>query len=204
MDASVQRAGFGPVRFTLKDALEMVKHQILPEDISIELLYGQLVFRDRFDLVEGVITCGPRHRYVVCMLADLSMQINNSNRHLSSQFQLECSQWHVPIADAVILRGNLGSWKDNWPTAADAYSVIEVADSSYERDAGEKLFGYARAGIPQYIIINLRNRTAEVYTTPVQATGTYAPAQIVNESEMLQIRIGEAEFFSVPLANLLP
>jgi Uma2 family endonuclease len=82
--------------------------------------------------------------------------------------------------------------------------VIEVADSSYEKDAGEKLFGYARAGIPQYIIINLRNRTAEVYTNPDQASGTYAAPQIVSPQQSLPLRVGEAEFFAVSLVDLLP
>lgn len=201
---NVERAGLGPVRFTYADALEMVKHQILPEDISIELLNGQLVYRDRFDLMNGVVTCGPKHRYVVCLLADLAMQINNSHRRLASQFELECTKWHVPIADAVILRGCLESWRDHFPTATDAFCVVEVADSSYERDTGEKLFGYARAGIPQYVIINLRNRTAEVYTQPDLAAGTYSPPLIVAEGQSLSLKVGDAEFFTVPMVDLLP
>src|SRR4051812_36428933 len=80
--AMVQHAGFGPVRFTLDDALEMVRHQILPEDISIELLNGQLVYRDRFELVDGVIDLGPKHSYVISALADLGRQIISAKRHI--------------------------------------------------------------------------------------------------------------------------
>jgi hypothetical protein len=182
----------------------MVRHQILPEDISIELLNGRLVYRDRFDLVDGVVTGGQRHTYTVLALADLAKSLNNPNRYLSSQYQLECTKWHVPIADAVVTRGGFESWREQLPTAADAHCVVEVAYSSYERDSGEKLFGYAKAGVPQYIIMNLRNRTAEVYVDPDQAAGTYSPAEIVTEQQQLAIRVGDGEFFTVNLASLLP
>ncbi len=82
--------------------------------------------------------------------------------------------------------------------------MIEVADSSYERDSGFKLAGYARAGIPQYIIINLRNRTAEVYTKPDTAAGTYAAPVIITEKDALSVRVGESEMFEIRLEQLLP
>jgi len=104
----------------------------------------------------------------------------------------------------MVLRGPRIDYRGKRPTAADAFCVVEVADSSYEHDAGEKLFGYARAGIPQYIIINLRNRTAEVYTHPDQAAGTYPPALILSEGQELSLCVGETEFFSVPPNDLLP
>jgi hypothetical protein len=39
---------------------------------------------------------------------------------------------------------------------------MEVGDGSHERDAGEKLTGYARAGAARYTIPTLRNRTTEI------------------------------------------
>jgi hypothetical protein len=63
---------------------------------------------------------------------------------------------------------------------------------------------YVPAGVRQYIIINLRNRTAEVYTSPDVTTGTYPPAVVLGEADTLAIRVGEAEYFSVQLSQLLP
>lgn len=200
---NVQRAGYGDVRFTLDDVLEMVRHQIVPEDVSTELLNGQLVYRDQFDLVDGVVTSGPKHPLVVCLLADLGMRLNNGHRHLSSQCQLTCTPWHVPIPDALILTASLAEL-DDMPTAADALCVIEVAYSSYELDVGEKLSGYARAGIRQYVVINLRNFTAEVYEGPDVAAGTYPSPRIVAADGTLELRVADAGFFSVPLADVLP
>lgn len=200
----VQRMGYGPVRFTVSDALEMVEQGILPEDGTIELLDGSLVYRDRFDLRGSEIVEGAKHSYVIAALTQLASQINNDRRHLRIQSTLVCSDTHAPIPDGAILRGALGDYRNRLPKADDALCVIEVADSSYERDAAEKLAGYARAAVAQYVIVNLRNRTAEVYTDPDVSAGTYSGPQVVTERQILSLQVGDPDFFSIELAGLLP
>lgn len=196
--------GIGPVRFTIHDALQMVERGILPEDSTVELLEGELVYRDRFDLRGDQIVEGVRHNYVITALGDLQGRVNDGRRHLRTQSTLICSDTHAPIPAAVVLRGTLDDYRDRLPAAADAWCVIEVADSSYERDTGEKFAGYARAGVTQYIVVNLRNRTAEIYTNPDTAGGTYPAPQVVREAEVLGLRVGEGEVFSVTLSEVLP
>jgi hypothetical protein len=146
---------------------------------------------------------GKDHTKSVERLSNLRTQINDARRHVRSQQPLACSEIDQPEPDFMILRGTLDDYAD-LPAADDTFCVVEVADSSYERDSGEKLLGYARAGVRQYIILNLRNRTAEVYTNPDAAAGTYPPPQVVAEGESLSLRVGEAEHFAVHLADLLP
>jgi Uma2 family endonuclease len=196
--------GYGPVRFTVADALSMVAQGILPEDATIELLDGSLEYRDRFDLRGSEIVEGADHNYVVTALGELRSRINDARRHLRTQSTLVCSDAHAPVPDAVVLRGALADYRGRLPTAADAYCVIEVADSSYERDAGIKLAEYAKAGVPQYVIVNLRNRTAEVSANPDASVGTYPPPTVVGSEGSLALRIGEAEWFEVRLIDVLP
>ena len=203
-DPIVRLMGYGPVRFTLRDALGMVEQGILPEDSTVELLDGSLVYRDRFDLRGGEVVAGIKHDYVVTALSDLGAAMKDSRRHMRTQTTLVCGERHAPIPDAMILRGASADYRQRQPAAADAFCVVEVADSSYERNAGEKLAGYARAGVGQYVIINLRNRTAEVYTGPDPAAGTYPPPEVIPEGQSLSIRVGEGELFAVPLAEVLP
>lgn len=141
---------------------------------------------------------------MVATLAGFSDRVNTAARHLRTRSTLICAETHAPIPDAAILRGALNDYRGRLPTAADAWCVIEVTDASYGRDAGEKLEAYARAGVQQYVILNLRNRTAEVYLTPDRAAGTYPLPQIVAADQVLDLRVGEDEFFQVPLANVLP
>lgn len=200
----VQRMGWGPVTFTIDDALSMVAQGILPEDASIELLNGSLIYRDRFDLKGGEVVAGVQHDYVVTAISKLGNAVDNATRHIRAQTTLVCAKRHAPIPDAMILQGGLGAYRQDLPVAANAFCVIEVADSSYERDTGEKLVGYAEAGIPQYIVINLRNRTAEIYEGPDVVAKTYPPPHVLDEAQSIRLRIGEAEYFEVRLAEILP
>jgi Uma2 family endonuclease len=201
---AVRRLGYGPVRFTFSEALSMVEQGILPEDATIELLNGVLVYRDRFDLKGSEIVEGARHKYVVAALGDLNAVINSQNRHLRTQSTLVCSESHAPIPDCMVLRACRTDYRDRLPQAADALCVVEVADSSYERDAGEKLVAYRAAGIEQYVIINLRNRTAEVYSLVESLAATYPPMVVVKENEQLALRIGDHETHAFPLREILP
>ena len=191
------------VRFTREDAMVMLNAGVIPEDATTELLNGMIVLKDRSSLDEDPTMIGKGHRICVEKLSNLRSQINSPSRHVESQQPIVCSDTHVPEPDFLVVRGTLEEYSD-LPLAADAFCVIEVADSSYERDAGEKLVGYARAGVMQYIIINLRNRTAEVYGGPDAVAGTYPPPQIVAEIQALSIRVAEDEIYSTTLRDLLP
>jgi Uma2 family endonuclease len=146
---------------------------------------------------------GKDHVKVVERLSDLRVSINNSRRHVRSQQPLICTETHVPEPDFAVIRGTLDDYA-SLPDAADALCVVEVADASYERDAGEKLAGYARAGVTQYVIINLRHRTAEVYTSPNRAAGTYPPPQVIRQGQALQLRRDGDEFCTLELSRILP
>ena len=194
----------GPFRFTIRDVDAMVRMGIVPEDASVELLDGVLVHADRAKLGEDLLTVGDDHAKCVEQLSDLRTAINTDARHVRSQTPLLCGDSYAPQPDFFVVRGRLRDYASR-PTAADAFCVVEVADSSYERDAGVKLATYARAGVPQYVIVNLRNRTAEVYAGPDTAAGTYPPPTVIAADDVLGLRIGDdGETFAVRLADVLP
>lgn len=58
----------------------------------------------------------------------------------------------------------LGDYDTEHPTFA--HLIIEVAESSLKRDRGLKQRIYARAGIPEYWIVNTVERSIEVYRDP--------------------------------------
>jgi hypothetical protein len=189
-------------RFTRRDAETLVRIGIIPEDANTELLSGLIVLVDRSACHQDPTMIGQVHRKCVERLSALRKTIDTAARHVETQQPLVCTETHVPQPDFMVLRGTLESYAD-LPTAADAFCVVEVADSSYERDVGPKLTAYAQAGIAQYVVINLRNRTAELYTRPDATAGTYAGPQILRESDALPLRVGEADTFAVKLSDVL-
>ena len=190
-------------RFTRKDAESLVRLGIIPEDASTELLNGAIVLKDRADRGQDITMIGKDHRKAVERLSALRKRIDGARRHVESQQPLVCTETHVPEPDFMVLRGTLDDYAD-LPKAADAFCVLEVADASYERDTSEKLAGYARAGVTQYIILNLRTRTAEVYSMPDITAGTYPPPLIITADQSLSLRVGDGEMLDVPLRDMLP
>ncbi len=189
--------------FTRADAEAMIRIGIIPEDASTELLHGVIVLKDRSAHDQDPTMIGKDHRKCVERFSALRKAIDCEVRHVESQQPLVCSDIHQPEPDIMVLRGTLDDYAD-LPLAADAYCVVEVADSSLDRDEGIKLYWYARAGVPQYVVVNLRNRTAEVYTSPDVTAGTYAPPAVVAEDGVLSLRVGAEAVFDIPLRDVLP
>jgi Uma2 family endonuclease len=75
-----------------------------------------------------------------------------------------------PIPDLSILRWRADDYLDAHPTPEDVFLVIEVAGSSITLDREHKLPAYAKAGIPEYWIINIPAKKVEVYRNPLGDT----------------------------------
>ena len=79
------------------------------------------------------------------------------------QLPLALGQNSDPEPDISVVPGRREDYTDH-PTAA--VLVVEVADSSLSEDRNRKASAYAAAGIPEYWIVNLIDRTLEVYRVP--------------------------------------
>ncbi len=193
----------GLVQFTVDDLMRMIRDGSVAEDASAELLNGYIVHTDRSAHGGDPTMHSPAHRKAVRRLTSLVAGIDTADRHVQIQSPIVCSTLQMPEPDFAVIRASDDAYTDRLPGAADAFCVVEVADSSLERDRHEKSPIYARAGIPQYVILNIRNRTAEVYADPDMKAGTYVTAQVVPIDGSINLRVGDAELYSVPLADLL-
>ena len=75
------------------------------------------------------------------------------------------------------------------PHPNQALFLIEVSDSSLELDR-EQAYEYAAAGVPEYWIVNMRDRSVEIYREPVDdATAAiaarYASHQIFGDGQVI-------------------
>jgi Uma2 family endonuclease len=85
--------------------------------------------------------------------------------HVQVQAPLALGTDSEPEPDVAVISGSRRDYAEH-PQAA--LLVIEVADSSLRFDRQVKGPLYARAGIPEYWIVNLVDRTLEVYRQPEQ------------------------------------
>jgi Uma2 family endonuclease len=70
-------------------------------------------------------------------------------------------------------------------SAGSAVLVIEVAGDSLRLDRGSKAALYARAGIPEYWIVNLAESTVEILRQPDTSVGAYRSRVVAARDDLL-------------------
>jgi Uma2 family endonuclease len=103
-----------------------------------------------------------------------------------------------PEPDLTVVRGDENTYASRHPAAPEVGLLVEVADSTLQRDQTDKLRIYAAAGIVCYWIVNLVDRRIEVYSSPAStsATSGYARRDDFGRGDSVpvvldQLRLGE-------------
>lgn len=166
-------------RMTVAQYHLMEETGILNEDDQLELLEGLLVAK---------MPKNPPHRLSTGLLQDALLAILPKDYHLNLQEPITLID-SEPEPDLAVICGQRRDYRDRHPSAKAVTLVIEVSDATLERDRTIKQRIYARAGIPIYWILNLRDRQLEIYTEPLSDIDNhdiepkYQQCQILNESE---------------------
>ncbi len=116
------------------------------------------------------------------------------------QTPLRAGDRSVPEPEVAVVAGGPYDYSKAHP--ASALLVVEVADSSLPQDRLTKSRIYAAAGIPEYWIVNLRERCVEVLTKPDHARRIYAESRRVGRGEVLAL--AAMPEVSVGVAGMLP
>jgi Uma2 family endonuclease len=173
-------------RLSVPQYHSMIANGILEEDAQLELLEGLLIAK---------MTKNPRHRLSTGLLQDALLSLLPVNYHLNLQEPITL-QDSEPEPDLAVICGQRLDYRDRHPDAASLEIVVEVADTSLERDSygcGSrrtiKQRIYARAGIPIYWILNLGDRQLEIYTQPNQEESIYKECQILSATESVGVSL---------------
>lgn len=149
---------------------------------------GILAPDDRVELLEGLIVAMPPpspphdgavHQVQYALLRKLGLDIAT---RVQSSFLTGTS---VPQPDVMVIPGTVGDYRHRLPSSA--YLIVEVAYSSIVQDRLTKSAIYARAGVPCYWIVNLRENCIEVFRDPDVATSSYRSVSRATGSDTLVI-----------------
>jgi hypothetical protein len=80
--------------------------------------------------------------------------------------------------------------------------VVEVSESSLDRDRGIKLGIYRRGGIGQYWIVNVASQQVEVYSSEGAAGSPYGPPAVYGLADSVPVMIEGVERFRVAIRDL--
>jgi Uma2 family endonuclease len=135
-----------PGPFTVEMYHKLGELGVFDEDDRVELLDGQIV---------EMSPIGRPHAACVTRLNHLLSRRSSANIAVSVQNPVALAERWEPQPDIAVLRranGLAGAWH---PIPQDILLVIEVADSSLERDRDVKIPHYARTGIPEAWLVDL-------------------------------------------------
>ena len=150
---------------------------------------GVLSPDDRVELIEGeILTMSPiGTRHAACVRrvdAFLNQQAGNLTQ-ISVQSPVRLNDFSEPQPDIALLKPRDDFYSGAHPTSADVLMIIEVSDTSVEFDRGIKLPLYARAEIPQVVIVNIPGEVIENYTEPIN--GAYQKFTRVQGNESIAV-----------------
>lgn len=125
---------------------------------------------DKVELIGGFITpmapVGPEHNGSLFELTKFFAPV--AERFvIAVQATVAVSEGQVLEPDFALLTPRADKYMTALPRAADVLLVIESAASSIKSDRHVKLPIYAAAGIPEYWIVDLNDKTLEIHREPV-------------------------------------
>ena len=144
-------------KFTREEYYRMAEAGILREDERTELIEGDIV---------PIPRASPEHAAQTMAFWERVRRLFGKGYHVRVQFPLTLSE-SEPVPDLAVVKGKPADYKHAHPT--HPVLVIEVAHSSLPYDRTVKSSLYAKAGIPEYWIVDLEHRQLEVYREPMEA-----------------------------------
>jgi Uma2 family endonuclease len=140
---------------------------------------------ERVELLEGVIVRmspqGTEHATVIERLNDPRFVELPTEYLIRCQLPLSLSDSDEPEPDIAVIAREAPRSRESHPTTARL--VFEVSNESLRKDRQIKAPLYARAGVAEYVIVNLAERRLEVHRDPDPAgSGRYLSLQALDES----------------------
>lgn len=157
---------------------------------------------ERVELVDGVLyEMSPQnspHADCVSLILYALLPVFASGVHIRVQMPLALGLDSEPEPDIAVVPGPPGSYSSSHPTSAAL--IAEVAESSLSHDRKRKASLYARAGVPEYWLINLVERHLEVFRDP--ADGEYRSSTILRAGDSVSAL--SRPDVKIPVADLFP
>jgi Uma2 family endonuclease len=143
-----------PKKFTTEEYSKMGEAGILPER-GVELIEGEII--------NTMSPIGSKHLASTNRINRFLTKLLDESAIVSVQNPVVLDETSEPEADIAILKPRDDFYENKKPEATDIFFIIEVSDSTYRYDVKVKLPMYAKAGIDEAWIINLKKKQIEIY-----------------------------------------
>ena len=147
-----------PKRWTRDEWYRLAELGFFPEGCHTELIEGEILVMS---------PQGPNHSRSMMLGTEILTDFFRGTHMVRVQCPLTIDERTEPEPDfSIIGREEALALRGKHPGTAEL--VIEISDSSLSYDRNEKASLYARAGVPEYGILNLQKRSLELHRQPHQ------------------------------------
>ncbi len=184
-------------RFTVDEYHHLISAGVLGEDEDVELLEGWIVPK---------MARTPTHDAMVStVMLDVLTPRLPKGWFCRGQSAITTAD-SEPEPDVAVVRGASRDYLARHPGPADMALVVEVSDSSLQRDRFYKGPIYANAAIPVYAIINLLDHQVEIYTDPTgpDAAPVYRIRRDYRPGALVPFLVDGRDVGPIPAEELLP
>jgi Uma2 family endonuclease len=166
---------------------------------------GAFSDRDRFHLINGLLvekmTQHDPHATADELSGRALDRVIPPGWHVRAGKPIRLPPDSKPEPDRSVVRGSVRDYRDSSPGPGDVGLVLEVSVSSLAEDRKQAIV-YAASGIPYFWIVNVRDRTVEVYLDPT-ASG-YKVRTDYTPGERLPVILDRVTVGEVAVDDLLP
>jgi hypothetical protein len=183
-------------RFSVAQYQRMAELGILGPEDKVELLEGYVVLK---------MARNPPHDSTIQRVQRTIYRFLPAGWDLRVQSAVTLSD-SVPEPDFAIVRGDHRTYMTRHPGPADIGLIVEVANTSLDRDIEEKSEVYARSNIVAYWVIDVANSAVHVFTQPSGPTAApeYASHVVIRPPDGVPLALDGVAVGPIPAADLLP
>jgi Uma2 family endonuclease len=165
------------------------------------------ILRDpRVELIDGLLVKKmpqkPPHVWSVEVIDETLARLLPPGWFSRQEKPVRIPEFDEPEPDVAVVKGTRNDYMSGHPEPANLAMLVEVADSSLDRDRGEKWLAYAKGRVTRYWIVNLVDRQVEVYSDPT-VTG-YRSSQVFRPGQDVPIVVDGTEIARIAVADMLP
>ncbi len=162
--------------------------QITVEEYDLMIESGVFDENDHIELLNGVIIekmpKGTKHSAATDRIVRVFYRHFGDDVFIRNQNPIWLDEFSEPEPDIVLAVPKEDEYENSHPTTDEIYLILEVSDSTLGYDRNTKGTAYANAGIRQYLLLNVKEKTIEDYREPsadgFQSKKTYRIGQNFN------------------------
>lgn len=178
-------------QITVEEYNQMIESGVFDENDQVELLNGAIVEK---------MPKGKKHSAATDRIAKFFDRRFNEYFFVRNQNPIWLSEYSEPEPDIVLAVLREDEYESSHPTPDEIYLILEVSDSTLNYDRNTKGEAYARAGISQYLVLNVQEKTLEDYREPgadgYGSKQTYRAGQTFNLVAFPDIYLNVSDFLS--------